>query len=155
MDGSCIVAYICKKEDPRAAHRDTLVETACRLCSGSGMGLILCTAAQSSEVVNSLTTEAFHPPLHPSSSPLSLPVSLPALGGCQFLTLEAPLIAGKAPCIYNGYIYSKNDVRSPFVKPPWSCQIVLVTSQYPALHNALIFRMYENGRGKNGGLSSQ
>jgi hypothetical protein len=33
--------------------------------------------------------------------------------------LEAPLIAGKAPCMYNGYIYSKDDVRSPFVKPPW------------------------------------
>jgi hypothetical protein len=33
----------------------------------------------------------------------------------NFSTLEAPLIAGKAPCMYNGYIYSKDDVRSPFV----------------------------------------
>jgi hypothetical protein len=41
------------------------------------------------------------------------------LGGCQILTLEAPLVAEKAPCMYNGYIqYSKDDVCSPFVKPP-------------------------------------
>jgi hypothetical protein len=26
--------------------------------------------------------------------------------------------AEKAPWMYNGYIYSKDDVRSPFVKPP-------------------------------------
>jgi hypothetical protein len=49
----------------------------------------------------------------------SLPFSLSVLGGSQLLTLEAPLIAGKAPCMYNGYIYSKDDVRSPSVKPPW------------------------------------
>jgi hypothetical protein len=35
------------------------------------------------------------------------------------LTLEAPLITEKDPCMYNGYIYNKDDVRSPFVKPPW------------------------------------
>jgi hypothetical protein len=34
------------------------------------------------------------------------------------LTLEAPLIAEKVPCMYNGY--SKDDICSPFVKPPWS-----------------------------------
>jgi hypothetical protein len=49
----------------------------------------------------------------------SLPFSLSVLGGCQFLTPEAPLIAGKGPCMYNGYIHSKDDFRSPFVKPPW------------------------------------
>jgi hypothetical protein len=37
--------------------------------------------------------------------PSSLHFSLPALGGCQILTLEAPLITEKAPCMYNGYIY--------------------------------------------------
>jgi hypothetical protein len=47
---------------------------------------------------------------------------MPVLGGCQILTLEAPLIAEKSPCMYNGYIYSKDDVRSPFVKPPWLTQ---------------------------------
>jgi hypothetical protein len=47
---------------------------------------------------------------------------MPVLGGCQILTLEAPLIAEKAPCMCNGYIYSKDDVRSPFVKPPWEIQ---------------------------------
>jgi hypothetical protein len=40
---------------------------------------------------------------------------MPVLGGCQILTPEAPLIAEKAPCMYNGYIYGKDDVRSPFV----------------------------------------
>jgi hypothetical protein len=43
---------------------------------------------------------------------------MPALGGCQILTLEAPLITEKAPYMHNGYIYSKDDVRSPLVKPP-------------------------------------
>jgi hypothetical protein len=33
------------------------------------------------------------------------------------LTPEAPLVAGKAPCMYISYIYSKDDVRFPFVKP--------------------------------------
>jgi hypothetical protein len=45
---------------------------------------------------------------------------MPVLVGCQILTLEAPLITEKTPCMYNGYIYSKDDVRSPFVKPPWA-----------------------------------
>jgi hypothetical protein len=40
------------------------------------------------------------------------------LGGCQILTLEASRITEKAPCMYNGYLYSKDDLRSPFVKPP-------------------------------------
>jgi hypothetical protein len=53
------------------------------------------------------------------SLPSSLPFSMPVLGGCKILTLEVPLITEKTPCIYNGYIYSKDDVRSPFVKPPW------------------------------------
>jgi hypothetical protein len=52
------------------------------------------------------------------SLPSSLPFSLSVLGGCQILTIEAPLIAEKVPCIYNGYIYSKDNVSSPFVKPP-------------------------------------
>jgi hypothetical protein len=43
---------------------------------------------------------------------------MPVLGGCQILTLEAPLITEKAPCMYKGYVYSKDDFRSPFVKPP-------------------------------------
>jgi hypothetical protein len=25
--------------------------------------------------------------------------------------------------MYNGYIYSKDDIRSPFVKPPWLGQV--------------------------------
>jgi hypothetical protein len=61
--------------------------------------------------------------LPPYSLPLplacSLPFTLPVLGEGQILTLEAPLITEKAPCMYNGYIYSKDDIRSPFVKPPW------------------------------------
>jgi hypothetical protein len=54
---------------------------------------------------------------------------MPVLGGCQILTLEAPLIAEKAPCMYNSYIlvYGKDDVRSPFVKPP-----CLVATNVPA-----------------------
>jgi hypothetical protein len=73
------------------------------------------------------------PPPHsiPLPLPLLLPFSLSVHGGCQILTLEAPLIAGKAPCMYNGYIYSKDDVRSPFVKPPWSLS-PLVGFVFPA-----------------------
>jgi hypothetical protein len=42
------------------------------------------------------------------------------LGGCtKHLTLEAPLITEKAPRMNNSYRYSIDDVRSPFVKPPW------------------------------------
>jgi hypothetical protein len=52
----------------------------------------------------------------PLPLPSSLPFSLPALGGCQILTLEAPLIAGKAPWMDNGYIYSKDDMLSPLIK---------------------------------------
>jgi hypothetical protein len=37
----------------------------------------------------------------------------------RYLATLAPLITEKAPCMYKGYIYSKDDVRSPFVKPPW------------------------------------
>jgi hypothetical protein len=63
----------------------------------------------------------FLPPYSfPLPLPSSLPFSLSVLGGCQILTLEAPLIAGSSMySMYNGYIYSKDDVRSPFVKPPW------------------------------------
>jgi hypothetical protein len=64
--------------------------------------------------VKSLPTYSIPLPL-----PSALPFSLPVLGGCQIKTLEAPLFAGKAPCMYTGYIYRKDDVRSPFVKPPW------------------------------------
>jgi hypothetical protein len=71
--------------------------------------------------------------LPPYSFPLpllsSLPFSMPALGGCQILTLEAPLITEKAPCMYNGYLYSKDDVRSTFVKPPWiPCRAVTISA---------------------------
>jgi hypothetical protein len=31
---------------------------------------------------------------------------------------EAPLLAVKAPWMYHVYIYSKDDVRAPFVKTP-------------------------------------
>jgi hypothetical protein len=66
------------------------METACRLCSGSGMGIM-------------------------------------SVLGCQILTLEAPLVAGKAPwMLYNGYtVYIKDDVRSPFVKPPWIRLVII------------------------------
>jgi hypothetical protein len=98
--------------------RDTLVETACRLCSCSSMGIIYCCPIQLGGEISNYTDflllYSFPLPL-----PSSLPFSLPVLGGCQILTLEAPLITGKASCMYNGYIYSKDDVRSPFVKPPW------------------------------------
>jgi hypothetical protein len=88
----------------RCIHRDTLVETACRLYSGSGMQIIYCCPIKLGGELFNYT--GFLSPLS-FSLPLScsLPFSLPALGGCQFLTLEAPLIAGKAPCMYNGYIY--------------------------------------------------
>jgi hypothetical protein len=48
----------------------------------------------------------FLPPFSfPLPLPSSLPFSMPVLGGCQILTLEAPLITKKTPCMYNGYIY--------------------------------------------------
>jgi hypothetical protein len=98
-------------------YRDTLVETACRLCSGYGMRIIYCCPIQLGGEISNYT--GFLPPYSlPLPLPSSLPFSLSVLGGCQILTLEAPLITGKAPCMYNGYIYSKDDVRSPFVKPP-------------------------------------
>jgi hypothetical protein len=40
----------------------------------------------------------------PLTLPSSPPFSLPILGGCHILTPEAPLIAGKAPWMFNGYI---------------------------------------------------
>jgi hypothetical protein len=99
-------------------HRDTLVETACRLCSGSNMRIIYCCSLQLGAEFSNYT--GFLPPFSfPLPLPSSLPFSLAALGGCQILTLEAPLITEKAPWLYNGYLYSKDDVRSPFVKPPW------------------------------------
>jgi hypothetical protein len=53
--------------------------------------------------------------------PISLPFSLPALGGCQILTLGGATNHWKSSLhvqqLYS--IYSKDDVRSPFVKPPW------------------------------------
>jgi hypothetical protein len=98
-------------------HRDILVETACRLCSGSGMRIIYCCPIQLGGEISNYTgfllPHSFHLPL-----PSSLPFSLSVLGRCQILTLEAPLITEKTPSMYNGYIYSKDDVRSPFVKPP-------------------------------------
>jgi hypothetical protein len=67
----------------------------------------------------------FLPPYSfPLPFPSSLPFSLSVLGGCKILTLEAPLITEKAPCMYNGCICSKDDVRSPFVKPPWLDDLV-------------------------------
>jgi hypothetical protein len=106
---------------PWINHRDTLVETACRLCSCSSMRIIYCCLIQLGGEISNFT--GFLPPYSfPLPIPSSLPFSLSVLGGCQILTQEAPLIAEKAPCMYimyNGYIYSKDDVRSPFVKPPW------------------------------------
>jgi hypothetical protein len=82
---------------------------------------ILCCPIQLGGEISNYT--GFLPPYSfPLPLPSSLPFSMPVLGGCQILTLEAPLITEKAPCMYNGYIhiqYSKADVRSPFVKPPW------------------------------------
>jgi hypothetical protein len=98
-------------------HRETLVETACRLCSCSSMRIIYCFSIQLGGEISNCT--GFLPPYSfPLPIPSSLPFSLSVLGGCQILTLEAPLITEKAPCMYYGYIYSKDDVRSPFVKPP-------------------------------------
>jgi hypothetical protein len=77
-------------------HRDILVETACRLCSGSG---IYCCRIQLGGEISNYT--GFLPPysfLLPL--PYSLPFSLSVLGGCQILTLEEPLITEKAPCMY-------------------------------------------------------
>jgi hypothetical protein len=69
----------------------------------------------------------FLPPYSfPLPLPSSLPFSLPILGGCQISTQEAPLITEKAPCMYNSYIYSKDDIHSPFVKPPWDFLTVLL-----------------------------
>jgi hypothetical protein len=98
-------------------HRDTLEETACRLCPGSCMGLIYCCPIKLGGEISNYTG---YLPSHsfPLTLPSSLPFSMPVLGGCQILTLEAPLITEKTPCMYNSYIYSKDDVRSPFVKPP-------------------------------------
>jgi hypothetical protein len=100
-------------------HRDTLVETACRLCSCFIMRIIYCCPIQLGGEISNYT--GFLPAYSfPLPLPSSLPFSLSVLGGCQILTLEAPLITEKGPCMYNGYIYNKDDVRSPFVKPPWA-----------------------------------
>jgi hypothetical protein len=39
--------------------------------------------------------------LFPLTLPSSLPFSMPALSGCRILTLEAPLITEKTPCMYS------------------------------------------------------
>jgi hypothetical protein len=103
---------------PRLNHRDTLVETTCHLCYCSIMRIIYCCPIKLGGKLFNYT--GFLSP-HSFSLPLScsLPFSLSVLGECQFLTPEAPLIAGKDPCMYNGHIHSKDDFRSPFVKPPW------------------------------------
>jgi hypothetical protein len=49
--------------------------------------------------------------LHPSSSPFLTP-SLPA---CPRWMPEAPLVAGSAPWMYKGHIYSKDDMLSPLI----------------------------------------
>jgi hypothetical protein len=104
-------------------HRDTLVETACHLSSCSIMRIIYCCPIQLDGEISNYT--GFLPPYSfPLPIPSSLHFSLSVLGGCQILTQEVPLITEKAPCVYNGYIYSKDDVRSPFVKPPWQTQIL-------------------------------
>jgi hypothetical protein len=82
------------------------------------MGITYCCPTQLGGEISNYT--GFLPPYSfPLLLPSSLPFSMPVLGGCQILTLEAPLINEKAPCMYNGYIYIKDAVRSPFVKPPW------------------------------------
>jgi hypothetical protein len=82
------------------------------------MRIIYCCPIQLGGEISNYT--GFLPPPYsfPLPIPSSFPFSLPALGGCLILTLEAPLITEKDPWIYNGCIYSKDDVRSPFVKPP-------------------------------------
>jgi hypothetical protein len=81
------------------------------------MGIIYCCpiklGGEISNYTGFLPSHSFPLPL-----PSSLPFSMPVLGVCQILTLEAPLITEKTPCMYNGYIYSKDDNRSAFVKPP-------------------------------------
>jgi hypothetical protein len=82
------------------------------------MRIIYCCPIQLGGEISNYT--GFLPPYSlPLPLPSSLPFSLPVLGGRQILILEAPLITEKAPCMYNGYIYSKDDVCPPFVKPPW------------------------------------
>jgi hypothetical protein len=82
------------------------------------MRIIYCCPIQLGGEISNYT--GFLPPYSfPLAIPSSLPFSLSVLGGCQILTLEAPLITEKAPCMYKTAIYIyKDDFRSPFVKPP-------------------------------------
>jgi hypothetical protein len=94
------------------------------------MGIIYCCPIYlGGEISNWLSTL----PLFPIflSPPHSLSPCL-SLVDAKFLTPEAPLAAKKAPCMYNGYINSKDDVHSPFVKPPWaySCQFAEVCESH-------------------------
>jgi hypothetical protein len=102
------------------------------------MRIIYCCLIQLGGEISNYTG-SLPPYSFPLPIPSSLPFSLSVLGGCQILTLEAPLITEKASCMYNGYIYSKDDVRSPFVKPPWIYSTVfsILAQQLPVLHFSL------------------
>jgi hypothetical protein len=66
------------------------------------MRIIYCCPIQLGGEISNYT--GFLPPYaFPLPIPSSLPCSLSVLGGCQILTLEAPLITEKAPCMYHGY----------------------------------------------------
>jgi hypothetical protein len=68
----------------------------------------------------------------------------------NFNTKKAPLVAGKAPLMYNGYLCSKDDVRSPFVKPP-CCEHRFFSTK---IARVLIFqkRVHGNGRWQTGAV---
>jgi hypothetical protein len=71
-----------EEEGMNRGHRDTLVETACRLCSRFCMGLIYCCPIQLGGEISNYTGS-----LPPFSFPLplscSLSFTLPVLGDCQ------------------------------------------------------------------------
>jgi hypothetical protein len=70
-----------------SCHRDTLVETACRLCSCSIMRITYCCPIQLGGEISNYN--GFLPPYSFSLPiPSSLPFSLSVLGRCQILTLQ-------------------------------------------------------------------
>jgi hypothetical protein len=75
---------------------------------------------------------------------------MPVLGGCQILTLEAPLITEKTPCMYNGYIYIAKTTsallqynllgRDAWWEKSWLCRLsVAIFIIYILLYSLRIF----------------